>query len=42
MLDIVKIESERFSVISPKAKRIKSELMKWAEATDFPSKEEEP
>lgn len=42
MLDIVKIESERFSVISPKAKRIKSELMKWAEATDFPSKKDEP
>ena len=33
MLDIVKIESERFSVISPKAKRIKREMMNWAEAT---------
>ncbi len=33
MLDVVKIESKRFSVISPKAKRIRSEIMKWAEAS---------
>jgi|TARA_R100001530_G_scaffold21301_3_gene17572 hypothetical protein len=30
MLDVVKIESERFSVISPKAKAIKKDVFNWA------------